>query len=577
MSKPVPGEKHGKRSFRNENVIKTFISGHRNPDIDSLAAAVALAALRGRHNDGQYIPLCPGILPDRAKYLFDRFKIPYPVSRNDVYIQIGGLISDVPLVKGDMPLFSAVEKLRETRLSRLPVTDNDNSFLGMLSGMALLGNLLSIGEDGDSGSGLTGRKVYSSVRLIREVLNAELLSGENPDAEQDFEVYVAAMSAASFENHLPPCHNRLAVIVGDRPDIQLRVVEKKIKLMIVTGNRPIKEDILKLASDNQVSVLRTKLDSAAAIRRLKFSVPVRYAVTREQDDLVLSLTDRLRDVRKKILDHHEDVIPVVDNKERFAGAVLKQTLHQLPPYRMILVDHNELEQSPPGAEEIPVVEVVDHHRIGMMPTAVPIRFTGDVVGSTCTLVASMYRSGGERLAPEMAGPLLGGIISDTLMLKSPTTADLDIRMCEWLEKLSGVSRDDLMAELLRIDSPLAVKPAPEVINGDRKDYTDRNIRFALSQVEETNLELLHHRREELAAEMHRIIKEENLDFFGLLVTDAVRGNSELLAIGERAIRRNLPYRSEDDEIFSLPGVLSRKKQLLPQMFSITSAIQESNL
>lgn len=564
-----------KIQLRKQQEIRTFISGHRNPDIDSLAAATALAALRKKHGVGEFIPLCPGILPDRAKYLFDRFKIPYPVCRNDVYIQIGGLMSDVPQVKGDMPLFSAVEKLRETRLPRLPVTGSGNSFLGMLSGMALLGNLLSIGGDGDSGSGLTGRKVYSSVKLIREVLEAELLTGENPEAEQDFEVYVAAMSAVSFESHLPSCVERLAVIVGDRPDIQQRVAEKKIKLMIVTGNRPIKNEILLLARNNKVTLLRTKLDSAAAIRRLKFSVPVKYAVSREESDLVLTLSDRLRDVRKKILDHYDDVIPVVDQHDRLAGAVLKQTLHQDPPFRMILVDHNELEQSPPGAEEIPVVEVVDHHRIGMMPTAVPIRFTGDVVGSTCTLVANMYRSAGERVSPEMAGLLLGGIISDTLMLKSPTTAPLDLRMCEWLEKLSGVSRDDLMAELLRIDSPLAVKPAPEVINGDRKDYTDRHIRFALSQVEESNLELLHQRRDELAAEMHRIISEEKLDFFGLLVTDAVRGNSELLAIGERAIRRNLPYRSVDDELFLLPGVLSRKKQLLPQMLSVTSAIQET--
>ena len=186
----------------------------------------------------------------------------------------------------------------------------------------------------------------------------------------------------------------------------------------------------------------------------------------------------------------------------------------------------------------------------------------------------MYRSAGERLTPEMAGLLLGGIISDTLLLKSPTTAEQDLRMCEWLEKLSGVSRDELMAELLRIDSPLAVKPALEVINGDRKDYTDGNIRFALSQVEESNLELLHQRREELASAMYKIMEAEKLGFFGLLVTDAVRGNSELLALGDRAIRRSLPYRSDDDEVFLLPGVLSRKKQLLPQMLSITASLQE---
>ncbi|MBE6364588.1 MAG: putative manganese-dependent inorganic diphosphatase [Lentisphaerae bacterium] len=563
-----------RRKVHQHHTLQTFISGHRNPDIDSLAAAAGLAVLRGRHGEGEFIPLCPGVLPDRAKYLFDRFQIPYPVSRNDVYIKIADLMSDVPLVGGDMPLFSAVEKLRETRLARLPVTDENGRYLGMLSGLALLSKLLSVGGDGDGGDGLTGRKVYSSAALIKEVLEAELLTGENLAAGQDFEVYVAAMSAATFKKHLPSCSEKLAVIVGDRPDIQQLVVERNIRLMIVTGNRPVSDEVLAKARENKVVLLLTGLDSAAAIRRLKFSVPVKFAVKRDDEELIVSPADRLRDVKRKILDHYEDVIPAVDNDGILKGVILKHTLHQQPPYRMILVDHNEIDQSPPGVEEIPVVEVVDHHRIGMMPTAVPIRFTGDVVGSSCTLVAMMYRSAGERLTPEMAGLLLGGIISDTLLLKSPTTADLDRRMCDWLEKLSGVGRKELMDELLQIDSPLAVKPALEVINGDRKDYTDRNIRFALSQVEESNLELLHQRRSELTEAMYKIMETEKLDFFGLLVTDAVRGNSELLALGDRAMRRSLPYRSDDDEIFLLPGVLSRKKQLLPQMLSITSTLQD---
>lgn len=232
---------------------------------------------------------------------------------------------------------------------------------------------------------------------------------------------------------------------------------------------------------------------------------------------------------------------MLDSGRHLAGVVLKKQLSAPPPYRMILVDHNEPDQSIPGVEELPVVEVVDHHRIGMLPTATPIRFTGDVVGSSCTLIAMMYRSCGESLTPELAGLLLGGIVSDTLLLKSPTTAPLDRRMCEWLEKLSGTTGEELMNELMQIDSPLAVKPAEEVIGGDCKTYTDGKFKFALSQVEETNLELLHQRRDELAAEIRRRIEAEALDFFGLLVTDAVRENSELLAVGSDDIVRNLPY------------------------------------
>jgi manganese-dependent inorganic pyrophosphatase len=563
-----------KKNFPKALEPQIFISGHKNPDIDSLAAASALAVLRQRLGEGNYIPICPGVLNERARYLYERFNITPPVCRNDVYIQVGDLISEVEAISGELSLFEAVSLLRENRLPRLPVVDKDNVFLGTLSGLALLSNLLSIGGDADGGSGLTGRRMFSSIKMICKVLNSEVLTGDELDKEQDFEVYVAAMSGDTFEEHLPQCVEKLAVIVGDRPDVQMRCVERKVRLMIITGDCPVKPWVLRQAQENKVSIILTKLDSAASIRRLKFSVPVRAAILREDDELILSVGDRLRDVRKRIVESHEDVIPVLENDGKLAGVILKQRLHETPPYRMILVDHNEIEQSPPGAEEIPVIEVVDHHRIGMMPTAVPIRFTGDVVGSTCTLVAQMYRSAGERLTPEMAGLLLGGVVSDTLALKSPTTSDMDLRICEWLEKLSGVNRNDLMNELLRIDSALAVKPALEVISVDRKDYSDGKIRFALSQVEETNLELLTHRLDELTSEITRVIEDEKLDFFGLLVTDAVRGNSEFLAFGDNGIIRNIPYQRKENGIFLLPGVLSRKKQLLPQILSITASLQD---
>lgn len=564
-----------KKQIKRISGPRTFISGHRNPDIDSLAAATALAVLRQRHGQGEFIPICPGVLPDRAKYLFDRFHITPPVSRNDVYVQVGDMMTDVPAIDGGISLFAAVGELRETRLPRMPVTDQTGKYLGMLSAMALLENLLNIGNDADGGSGLTGRRVFSSAAMIKQVLDAEELTGSDMLKEQDFEVYVAAMSGDTLEQHLPDDRSEvLAVIVGDRPDVQMRVVERHIRLLIVTGNCPVKPWVLRQAQENKVTILVTPLDSAAACRRLKFSMPVHCALCPDDAVAVFSPRDRVRDVRKKIMECQDDVIPVVDNRGKLSGAILKQVLHETPPYRMILVDHNELDQSPPGTEEIPVVEVVDHHRIGMLPTATPIRFTGDVVGSTCTLVAMMYRSAGERLSPELAGILLGGIISDTLNLKSPTTADMDLKMCEWLEKVSGVSGAELMQELLHIDSPLAVKPAAEVINGDRKDYTDGKIRFALSQVEESNLELLHQRYGELAGELRKCVETEKLDFFGLLVTDAVRGNSELLAVGDAGITSNLPWQRHPDGLFDLPGVLSRKKQLLPQVLSITASLQQ---
>ena len=560
--------------MKKEFTPRIFVCGHRNPDIDSIAAAVALADLRRRQGMKSVTAICPGILPDRAAYLFERFHLTPPPSRNDVYVRVRDIQESVPVIRSGCTLYDAVGMLRDSGLARLPVVDGEGKFLGMLSGMALLTNLLSIGNDVASTS-LTGRRIKTSISLISQVLDADPLNVRDGDQSQTFEVYVAAMSPDVFDEHLPDNNHELAMIVGDRPDIQLKSIARKMRLMIVTGNRPVDPWVLQGAQAQGVSILQTKLDSATVIRRLKFSVPVEFTDF-PQEALQLTSKDRMAEVKVRILNAAEDVVPVVDDGI-LTGVVLKRAFHAPSPFQMILVDHNELDQSIAGAGEIPVVEVVDHHRIGMNPTATPIKFTGDVVGSTCTLVAMMYRASGESLTPDMAGLLLGGIISDTLQLKSPTTAHLDVKMCEWLEKISGVCSADLMSELLTIESALVCKSADDVISGDRKDYVDGRFRFALAQVEETNLELLQRRHDELIAAMDKQVKIDQLNMFALLVTDAVRGNSELLVYGDSELISNLPYDRIGDGLYALPGVLSRKKQLLPQILAITATLQNKSI
>ena len=550
---------------------RIFVSGHRNPDIDSIASAYALAELRRRQGVKQITAVCPGMLPERAAWLFKRFGVKPPDSRNDIHVRLSDMADDrVPVIEADTTLLDAVTVLKDSAMPRLPVVEKDKTFLGMLSPLTLLSKLLNVGCDSENS--LTGRRVHSSIRLIRQVLNAETLTCFEDEAIQDFCVYVAAMSQDNFEKHLPQTHHELAVIAGDRPEIHIRALARPIRLLIVTGNCPVEKLIVDEAEKRRVTILRTPYDSASVIRRIKFSMPVRFADFAE-DSFLLSTHDLLRDVRSDVLSAPEDVYPVIGDDAKLAGVVTKRQFNAPPPFRMILVDHNETAQGIPGLEEIPVIEVVDHHRIGMMPTAQPIKFTGDIVGSTCTLVAMMYRASGESLTPECAGILLGGVVSDTLNLRSPTTAPLDHRMCEWLEKISGVKGADLMADLMKLDSPLISKSAEEVINGDRKNYEDNHFRFAVAQVEENNLELLHQRLPELERAVSEAVRRDSLDFFALLVTDPVRGNSELLMEGLPAVLKRMPYSRTPDGIFLLPGVLSRKKQLLPQLLSITSGSQ----
>ncbi len=473
-----------------------YISGHRNPDADSIASAYALAALRKAQNpDDDYIPLDPGVFQERIAYLFQRFGLKPPLRRPEVYLRMRDLLVPATGISAGTSLFSAVSILKKQGVQQLPIVDGNGRFIGMLSALALLSRLLNV--DGDDGDGFAGRRIRSSIALMQTVLDAKIPAAFDAGTVSDFDVYVAAMRAENFEDHIPVKKNKnLVLIVGDRPEILWKAIDHRIRLLIVTGGRELPGGVVAAAKLHGVSVLETKLDSATVIRRLKFSTPVELIDFSSQKTILLAPDDRVRDFRARMMRAADELFPVIDDGGLLVGVVFKKTLSEPPPYRLILVDHNEPEQRIPGAEELPVVEIVDHHRIGTIGTTQPIRFTGDVVGSTCTLVAKMFREASVPLQPAIAGVLLGGVISDTLMLKSPTTTPLDREICTWLEKCCGVPAKILMEELLCIDSPLTKKSAMEVINGDRKDYANGHFRFALSQIEESDLQLLRLRKTE---------------------------------------------------------------------------------
>ena len=424
--------------------MKTFVCGHRNPDVDSVASAYALADLRRRTGMKDVEAICAGRLPEKAKWVFEHFGVKPVRPERDVYVRVRDLVSrDVPMIGASLTLENALRRLEQSGESSLPVRDTDGKFLGMLSPAKLLG------------------------------------------------LFIA-----------------------------------KADLTIRTCDAPL-----------------------------------------HRCSLVLNESDRVHDIRSACIKNSHNHFPVVDEDGRLVGTVLKRAFAEEPPFRMILVDHNETDQGIPGLEEVPVVEVVDHHRIAFAATKEPIRYTADVVGSTCTLVARMFRAAGERPTRETAGVLIAGIVADTLLFQSPTTTDADRAMCAWLEKLCGESAQSVMAGMMGVDSPLASMTAADALKSDAKLYTESGKRFMLAQIEETNLALFHRHIDELAAAMEAAIAANALDFMALMATDPVRGNSELLFRGDKAVSRALPYRKGPDGVLLMPGVLSRKKQLLPEVLA----------
>ena len=427
--------------------MTTYVCGHRNPDVDSVTSAYALADLRRRTGMHDVEAICAGRLPARAKWVFDHFRLKPIRALRDVYVRVRELVDpDVPMIDARMPLVNALRELEKSGESSLPVRAADGTFVGMLSPAKLLSLFIS------------------------------------------------------------------------RADLSIPV-----------GKAPL-----------------------------------------HHCGYVLASNDRVHDVRAAAIRNSHNHFPVVDEKGVLVGTVLKRAFAEPPPVRMILVDHNETEQGIPGLEEVPVIEVVDHHRIAFAATKDPIKYTADVVGSTCTLVARMFRGAGERPTKEVAGVLIAGIVSDTLLFQSPTTTDADRAMCAWLEKLCGESAASIMEGLMSVASPLLSMTAEQAVASDAKLYSEGGKKFVLAQIEESQLAVFHAHMPELAAALEKTIKENALDFAALMVTDPVRGNSELLFRGDESVRRALPYRLGKAGVLLLPGVLSRKKQLLPEVLAALS-------
>lgn len=548
---------------------KTIVSGHKNPDIDSIMAAYALAELKQLQGEKSVEAICPGLMPGKATWLFNEFKVKPPRRKNDVYLRVRDIMNtDYASIFGSKTVLDAVSMLRKIDKTTIPVIEKDGTFLGILSPVNLISELLNIGSN--SNSSLTGRSVVSSIKKIASTLKAEFLSGGIESELKMYDIFVAAMSLEFFDKHLQAAASHdPVVIVGDRPEIHLRVLKNNVKLLIITGNCPVEDSVIELAKVKKVTVLRTKYDSATVIRRIKFSTPVRN-ITLRSDAIVLSPNDMVHDIKYKVMSATTAQCPVCDSEGKLVGIVAKANLTAPAPMKMILVDHNELSQTIPGAEELPIVEVVDHHRIGMRPTVEPIRYTCDVVGSTCTIVANMFKNAAITPSKSTAGLLLSGIVTDTLLFQSPTTTELDNSTAKWLEKLAGVKADKLMSKLAEIDSPLATMSAHNAIISDRKDYNENGWSFSISQLEETNLSIVYKHKEKLLAELQRRIVADKLDFFGLIITDAVRGNSILLYAGNKQILSSLHFKKKDNDVLLMPGVLSRKKQFLPLILSIIS-------
>lgn len=540
--------------------MQTLVIGHKNPDMDAICSAIGYAEYKKASGiDGVRAARC-GNTNERIDYALQKFGFEAPLFITSVQPRVEDVMErEVISAKRDEPVYEALTRIGEKKFRGLPVIDGDCRCLGLISGFKI-SQYLFPPKDRVSDA----REVNASLKDITETIGGRLLAGQPESDTRHFVLVVAAMQTDSFQRRLDLLdHERTVLIVGDRRNIQRIAIESGVHALIVTGNMPVDDEILGLARERDTEVISSPHDTATTVLLARSAVRASSMIY--EDFLSLAPDALLEEAQREVALSPQFAFPVIGSDGRLAGIISKSDFLKPVPRQLILVDHNEITQAVDGAEDIPIVEILDHHRIGAPPTETPILFLNRPVGSTCTIVATLFQQGNLPLSPNLAGLLMCGLISDTLNLTSPTTTDVDREVMKRLSGLSGVEPAALASEIFSVGSPLLTMAPDQAVTADCKEYEERGERFSVAQIEELSFAPFESKKEALLAALESYRSAHRYLFAALLVTDVNTQNSILLVRGAASYTRLIDYPEAGDGAWRLDGVVSRKKQLLPYL------------
>lgn len=545
------------------NSQPVFIIGHKNPDADSVCSAIGYAAFKKAIGQTNYTPARCGNSNPRIDAILNRFDTELPVFLGDVTPRVRNVMHHDPhVVREDATCNEALKIMDEHDYRALPIVNEE----GYLKGV------VTIFELGDyftpkMKNPLDMRRVNTRIDDIVRSLDAKTVNVVDQYREEELFIRVGAMDIRSFdrankEQQVPS--ESSVVIVGDRWDIQEKCIQLGIRLLVITGGLEVDKDVEERAKENGISLIISPHDTATTSWIIRTATSV--STLMKKVEVCFSQDDTIALVKRKILESNAPLYPVTDNEGKLQGVFSKTDLLRPVDTRLVLVDHNEMSQAVDGAREVRIEEIIDHHRLGSFSTEQPILFMNEPVGSTCTIVANLFRRHGVGIEPDVAGILMAGLISDTLNLNSPTTTDVDRAVLEWLNERSGVQVEELAELVFKSGSMISNETPGKIVEADCKHYHHGDVEFTVSQIEELGFTHFWERWEELAAALEDYRSKHNLFFSSMLITDINRQNSLLLLVGDRVTIESISYpHAEKDFIFELKGVVSRKKQLIPYL------------
>ncbi len=538
-----------------------YVIGHRNPDTDSICAALAYARLKQLTGFSHILAARAGDINVQTGFILNTFGVEKPVYLPDVKVRVQDVMTPEPLsIHTGMSVGDVLDFMNSYDLLMVPVTDREGYYKGAIT-LQDLASLYTRHAD----AATSNRLVASLLGMVKVIQGNPIFLYEETEIRPS-RIVVGAMGTEGFLQVMRYYSEEgCIVIVGDREEIQRYAVVHRARCLIVTGGFLPDESILKIARENRVSVISAPYDTATTVRLLHLSTPAREVYS--TDFYAVSPDDLLTEVKAKMIDSGLRGCPAVDDQGRLTGILTRRDL--LKDFRkpVILVDHNEASQAIPGIEEAEVMEVLDHHRIGSFQTLHPILFVVEPVGCTCTLITELYQK--NKVEPEIpiAGLMLSAILSDTVILRSPTTTERDKSAASYLAEITGLDIQRLGEDIFNASSDLLKKTPEEIIKTDYKVYEVRDHKIGIGQIEVIEMLTFEKLRDPLLEALRRILHEDRLTLACLVVSDIIYENSLLLFTGDASIVTRMGYPLISPNLAELKGVLSRKKQLVPRLLS----------
>lgn len=540
-----------------------YVSGHRNPDTDSICSAIAYSYLLNATNKYNAIPVRLGEINRETEYVLKRFGVEHPVLLKTVKQKVEDLNYDkVTVFSKDLTLKTAWFLLKQQNLKSAPILDEHGQLLGLLSTSNIIEGYM------DQWDSEVLKKAKTPVENVIDTLEANVIYLNESLKVVEGDIHIAAMSGSEAKKRIH--ENDVVIVGGDRSDDLEELISVKPSLIVLTGSLTADENVVKKCEEQGISIISTPYNTYQTSQQIVQAIPVEYVMIK--GDIKTFSTDDTLDYMKEVMSETRyRGYPVIDLNNRCVGSISRFALLKGLRKKVILVDHNERGQSIPGIEEADILEIVDHHRVADIQTVGPLLFRGEPLGSTATIVTKMFDELDVEMPSHIAGLLLGAVVSDTLLFKSPTCTPVDTKIAKKLAKIAGVDIQEFAMEMFKAGTSLVGKTVDEIFNQDFKKFSFDNLQVGVAQVNSMDIEGFLPYKKDMLDYMNKFAEDNNLEFTLLLLTDIINASSEIFVGGPRPELVEKAFNVQLTECQgTLVGVISRKKQVVPAITAVMS-------